>query len=237
MPYCQNCGRPLSENEVCGCTPQNPAPNSGMPNPAVYNYQNVQNQQAFAQNQNPNAPKKNNTAVIIIIVIAVLMMFVLPVIGILAAILVPSMLGYVAKSQQTSINSVAKTLCNTYDIVLVEMDSQGYVFGEEPCIICSDSYLNIDVPFDDDMIYANAEKFFTDIDNYTYFVVVENGRVAYVACEETDGGCVGTFPATTSVNEGPKTFFGYIGNDDWNVDDLYYCTYNDLFGDSCSSGH
>ncbi len=224
MPYCQNCGRPLSENEVCNCRNQNPNP--AAPSPAVYDYQNGQFQQGNAQNQ--NAPKKNNTAVIVIIVIAVIMLFVLPVLGVLAAILVPAMIGYTVKSKQASINSTAKSLYDAYSTAIIELDSEGYDIGESPYIISSESYLNINVPFDVDVIYTKAEQYFYDIGEYTYFVVIENGRVSYAACEENDGSRIGTYPFRTEANEGPVTYSGSIGDEDWDLEDLYYYTCKEI---------
>lgn len=219
MPYCQNCGRPLAENEVCNCRNQNPNP--GMPNPAVYQYSN-------AQVQNP--PKKNNTAVIVIIIIAVVMLFVLPVLGILAAILIPAMLGYTAKSQQSDLNFAAKSIYSAYDTAIVEMDEDGYDTGKTPYIICSETFMNVGVPFDVDVIYTKAEQYFYDIDEYAYFVIIEDGRVSYVACEESGEDRIGTFPYATRVNEGPTTYSGSVGAEGWDLEDLYYYTYSVLYG-------
>ena len=48
---------------------------------------------------------------------------VIAIIGILAAILVPAMLGYVRKSKITTANSAAKSIYNALNISLVEMES------------------------------------------------------------------------------------------------------------------
>ncbi len=51
---------------------------------------------------------------------------VIAIIGVLAAILVPSMLGYVKKSKVSSANSNAKSLYDAVNTAVIELDSEGY---------------------------------------------------------------------------------------------------------------
>ena len=65
--------------------------------------------------------KKGFTLIELIVVIAI--------IGVLAAILVPAMLGYVRKSKISGANSAAATIQKAINTALVEMDEQGIDIG------------------------------------------------------------------------------------------------------------
>ncbi len=62
------------------------------------------------------------------------MIVVVAVIGVLAAILVPSMLGYVNKSRVSSVNSNAKTLSNVASAAVVELAVEGVALPSDTSI-------------------------------------------------------------------------------------------------------
>lgn len=219
MPYCINCGRFLQEGEVCNCTanaqgapvqqPNSAAPQGGQPYnggmqppPYPYNGQPYPNQPypnqpypvpTFNQ-QLANPPKKSNAWILAIVIplgIAALL-----IIAILAAILVPSMLGYTKKSKQSSMNSNASTLFKAGNTALIELDEEkkdikGYY------IISSDNSRNQAVPFDVEKFREKTANYFDKIGEYEYFMVCRDGAVEYTAIAKSWGDksdYIGTYP-------------------------------------------
>lgn len=191
MPFCESCGRRLAENEVCDCQnnpapPPNPVPpQMGQPQPAIYN----------TVVQQPK--KKGGAGAIILIIVIVLLLFVLVVGGILAAILVPAMVGYTKKSKFSSINSTSSTVYKAANASLTEMDEDGYKLGGY-YIVSSNISNNYNLPstFDTDVFYSKMNDFFSDSNNFEWFVVVENGVATYSAASESwNGQYTGSYPA------------------------------------------
>lgn len=220
MAFCEKCGRQLAENEVCECAAQDPQMNQGVDPYAANNGQPYPNQPA---------PKKKSGVFVGCLIAALIVGGGLLLVGIiLAIILVPSMLGYVAKSKQASINSNARTLFNAAATTLAELDAQGVDVGGT-YILCSDDSMNIGTPSNEDALYDTIEKYFDSVEEFEYFIVFSDYSVYYVAISEDGSSPIGTSPTATSPSEGPVTFYGSTGEEDWDLDDLYLDTYSSLF--------
>ncbi len=130
-----------------------------------------------------------------------------------------SMMGYVKKSKQTSINSNAKTIYIASASSFVDFDEQGDELPET-CIISSDKSKNYNVS--DDFIgkfEETIELYFSDYKDFDYFMVVKDGMPVYTSVILPENPqYIGTYPANKIYSADGE----YIEKDE-NVtyDDIY----------------
>ncbi|MBP0973151.1 MAG: hypothetical protein J5851_04520 [Oscillospiraceae bacterium] len=246
MNYCPKCGRPLADGEVCGCSAQqsqgapypqsmpdqqygNPQMNSnpqqygtpqmnGMGQPAPPQYPEGYNYNPYNQ---PEPPKKKGLPTGCIIALVIGIFSTLVVVAVLAAILVPAMIGYTKKSKHASANNVAKQINNAANTALVELDAQDKL-KEYPSnfIVCSDPDYDFNTDESDTtVIRENMKKYFAELDECNYFIVVENYQCVYVASEDKDENIIGTYPPSSTME--PKRYTGNYADEDCTLNDLY----------------
>ncbi len=111
-------------------------------------------------------------------------------------ILYPSMIGFVKKSKQSSMNSSAHSLSMAASAALTDMDEQGLDM-DGIFIISSDGSLNYNISssFDMGTFLSYTSEYFNDISELNYFVVISDGVCVYAACENSETPeYIGTYP-------------------------------------------
>ena len=138
--------------------------------------------------------KKGFTLIELIVVIAI--------IGVLAAILVPAMLGYVKKSKITTANTTAKSIFNALNTSLVDMDSDGLALptGAGQTGISGDN-------IGDSSLKARVLTYFSDVKKVKeWSYKLTDGQCVAVAA--MNGTYPGSYPKQMTVevyNSGVKT--------------------------------
>ena len=136
--------------------------------------------------------KKGFTLIELIVVIAI--------IGVLAAILVPAMLGYVRKSKITTANTTAKSIYNAMNSTLVEMDTADKT---PPASSTADNngaeWTGSLTGTSDEVYFKNAVyTYFSDIIKVKKFAyTIENG--ACTATGVLNGSYPGAYPKVWDV--------------------------------------
>lgn len=154
--------------------------------------------------------KKGFTLIELIVVIAI--------IGVLAAILVPSMLGYVKKSKISSANSTASSVYKAINSALTELDEEGIDVGG--CYILTYAAgangaagtwsAKSDVTGSN---YAQkVENFFSDINKVDQVQAqMDGGACVALACA-SDSTYTGTYPGGVVTTDTYKSYSNKVGD-------------------------
>lgn len=144
--------------------------------------------------------KKGFTLIELIVVIAI--------IGVLAAILVPSMLGYVKKSKIQGANSSATTFLNAFNSAgtdLDEIDSYfkdgTYSFNGSGSVTVADISENAEISESAQIIEA-ISPFFSDVKKINAKLKVKDGIA--IACAVKSGKYFGTSPQAYTTKKYPS---------------------------------
>lgn len=136
-----------------------------------------------------NTKKKGFTLIELIVVIAI--------IGVLAAILVPAMLGYVKKSKVTAANSSAASLYDAINTILTELDEEGVDTGSITSMDYTKGGNTVTVAavtgVDEGEVYKGIKEYFNDVNKVTFKASIDGGVCVAVAAM-SDSTYTGTKP-------------------------------------------
>lgn len=147
--------------------------------------------------------KKGFTLIELIVVIAI--------IGVLAAILVPAMLGYVKKSKVTTANTTAKSIYNALNSSLTDMDSEDKKIKDLGASGGSDytsqtgsvwaqqsNYTGSDLM---SILQKKVYGYFSDVAKVSEFAFTIDAGGACVAASAMNGAYPGSYPKAMTVDD------------------------------------
>ena len=133
--------------------------------------------------------KKGFTLIELIVVIAI--------IGVLAAILVPAMLGYVRKSKVSSANSAANSLQKAINTALVEIDEETEEAASITVISGSAGTVSlsaVDSSISAGAVYKKIANYMDKVNKLSFKAKCDGGVCVALACKQTSAKYVGTAP-------------------------------------------
>ena len=142
--------------------------------------------------------KKGFTLIELIVVIAI--------IGVLAAILVPSMLGYVKKSKVSSANSAASSIQKAINTALIEMDEEDETGADVTTITRERSADAIACDgADEEKLWKKIKHYMDKAKNCAFAASCDGGAVRAVAVA-LDLKYTGTYPSGVVTVDNYKTY-------------------------------
>ncbi len=114
-----------------------------------------------------------------------------------------SMLSYVKKSKKASANTAASSIDKAAISTITDIDEKDG-FPADKFVLGTNSSLDVNVPanVDAEALRKGIKNYFDKVDDYNYFVVIQNADVMKVVCEKKDSdGNVGMYPADNDSTE------------------------------------